>query len=164
MTKRTQFASSLICFSTLAAAQPVTAVRAGKLIDPETGAVSANQVILIEGSKIKAVGPALAIPPGAAVIDLSDRTVLPGLIDAHTHLCTPPLHMTKSAAEPFPVPVRWDSGGSPLFFLTTMLNPTGYRAIVGVKNARDMLDSGFTSVRDVGPLGQLRRYRPAPRH
>src|SRR5258708_1535827 len=102
MTKRSQFATLLICFSVLATAQPVTAIRASKLIDPETGSVSANQVILVEGSKIRALGPTLAIPPGATVIDLSDRTVLPGLIDAHTHLCTPPISIPKSAAQPFP--------------------------------------------------------------
>src|SRR5215213_6197886 len=65
----------------------VTAIRAGKLVDPETGTVAANQVILVEGQTIKAVGPDLKIPSGATVINLSDRTVLPGLFDAHTHLC-----------------------------------------------------------------------------
>ena len=63
----------------------VTAIRAGRLIDPETGRAAGNQVVLVEGEKIVAVGGAVAIPPGAAVIDLSDLTVLPGLVDAHTH-------------------------------------------------------------------------------
>src|SRR5437773_25721 len=128
MTNRSQLATLLFVLLGLANAQAVTAIRAGKLIDPETGSVTANQVILVEGAKIKAIGPALAIPTGATVIDLSSRTVLPGLMDAHTHLCTPAIRLTKSAAEGFPVPIRWETGGAPMFFLSTLLNPTGYRA------------------------------------
>ena len=65
---------------------PVTAIKAGRLIDPETGTAATNQVILIEGERIRAVGTNLAIPAGANVIDLSKLTVLPGLVDAHTHM------------------------------------------------------------------------------
>src|SRR5262245_66603659 len=65
---------------------PITAIKAGRLIDPETGTAAANQVIIIEGEKIKAVGAELAIPAGASVIDLSKLTVLLGLVDAHTHM------------------------------------------------------------------------------
>src|SRR5262245_61401506 len=64
----------------------VTAIKAGKLIDPETGTASTNQVIVIDGEKIKEVGSNLAIPSGATVIDLSKLTVMPGLVDAHTHM------------------------------------------------------------------------------
>src|SRR5512144_416418 len=64
----------------------VTAIKAGRLIDTEAGTVSTNQIILIEGEKIKEVGPNVAIPPGTEVIDLSKMTVLPGLVDAHAHL------------------------------------------------------------------------------
>ena len=56
----------------------VTAIRAGMLIDPETGTAAANQVILVEGMRIRGIGTNLAIPAGANVIDLSDLTVLPG--------------------------------------------------------------------------------------
>ena len=63
------------------AAAPITAVRAGKLIDVQAGRVLANQIILIRGMKIEAVGANLAIPDGAKVIDLSKMTVLPGLVD-----------------------------------------------------------------------------------
>jgi len=78
----------LACFATSAAAQtpapaPMTAIRAGRLIDPETGRESRNQVILVEGRKIKAVGENVQIPAGARVIDLSGSTVMPGLFDAH---------------------------------------------------------------------------------
>jgi imidazolonepropionase-like amidohydrolase len=68
-----------------AAPQKVTAVRAGRLIDPETGAVSTNQIIVVEGERIRAVGSNVAIPAGVEVIDLSKLTVLPGLVDAHAH-------------------------------------------------------------------------------
>src|SRR5215475_10729075 len=63
--------------------QPVTAIRAGRLIDPETGTASANQIILIQGTRIRQIGANLTIPTGANVIDLSKLTVLPGLVDAH---------------------------------------------------------------------------------
>ena len=64
----------------------VTAIKAGKLVDPETGRASTNQIILVENSKIKAVGADLRIPDDAEVFDLSNATVLPGLFDCHTHL------------------------------------------------------------------------------
>ena len=66
----------------------VTAIRAGKMFDPKSGTNLANQVVLISGDKITDVGPAdrVKIPAGAKVIDLSNATVLPGLIDGHVHL------------------------------------------------------------------------------
>ena len=117
----------------------VTAIRAGSLIDPETGTASRDQVILVEGGRIKAVGAGLAIPAGARVIDLSGSSVLPGLFDAHTHLC-----MT--------VDLRRDAGR---YYYTTLNDPDSYRAIQGVANARSMLRSGFTTVRDLGNEGEF---------
>ena len=64
----------------------VTAIRAGGLVDPESGTLSANQVILVEGGRFTAIGADVAVPPGAEVIDLSALVVLPGLVDAHNHL------------------------------------------------------------------------------
>lgn len=113
----------------------VTAIKAGKLVDPDSGTTTINQIIIVEGTKIKAVGAGLPIPAGATVIDLSRSTVLPGLFDAHTHMC-----QTTS-------PDNRD------LFTTDIREPGTYRAILGVVNARAMLESGFTTIRDVGNNG-----------
>jgi imidazolonepropionase-like amidohydrolase len=114
-----------------------TAVRVGRLIDPAAGTVGTDQTILVARGKIVAVGRDVAIPPGAAVVDLSRATVLPGLVDAHTHLC-------------MSVQPRRDAGN---YFYTTLNDPDTYRAVQGVANARAMLEAGFTTVRDVGNEG-----------
>lgn len=118
----------------------VTAIKAGKLVDPETGTTTANQVILIDGTKIRAVGAGLQIPAGATIIDLSNMTVLPGLFDAHTHVC-----LTMASVPP-------GSKGSTdrELLISTLLDTTAYRAVLGVANAQSMLNAGFTTVRDVG--------------
>jgi imidazolonepropionase-like amidohydrolase len=126
----------LACGGAAARAQ-VTVIKAGRVVAPETGTVAANQVIIVEGERIKAVGANLPVPAGATVIDLSHATVLPGLFDAHTHLCSN-------------MQWEWDSGD----FLVHSLNwRAGMRGIIGVVNARQMLDAGFTTVRDVGNAG-----------
>jgi imidazolonepropionase-like amidohydrolase len=113
----------------LRAAPPaVTAIRAGKFIDVDKGRELDNQIILIRGSKIEAVGANVAIPEGAAIIDLSKMTVLPGLIDCHTHLAD------LADAEPLNV-------------LQRSAVETAYAAI---PNAAVTLLAGFTTVRDVG--------------
>jgi imidazolonepropionase-like amidohydrolase len=111
-------------------AAQVTAIRAGRLVDPEAGAVWNDQVILVRDNKVEAVGKGLAIPAGAKVIDLSKMTVLPGLIDCHTHLVDG-------------VP----DNGDPLSYLK---KTSAQLALESVPNARKMLESGFTTVRDVG--------------
>jgi imidazolonepropionase-like amidohydrolase len=114
--------------------QPVTAIKAGRLIDPETGTAAANQVIIVEGEKIKAVGPDLPVPPGATVIDLSKLTVMPGLVDAHTHMGL----TYKEQPE------------NNYYYLTYIMESSPLRAIQAASNAIQLLNSGFTVVRDVG--------------
>ena len=110
------------------AAGAVTAIRAGKLIDTQAGRVLSNQIILIRDGKIDSVGAALSIPDGAKVIDLSAMTVLPGLVDCHTHLADL-------------------ADGEPLNMLRKSAVETAYASI---PNARVTLLAGFTTVRDVG--------------
>ncbi len=116
----------------------VTAIKAGRVVDPESGTVKTNQVLLVENGKIKSVGENTNIPAGATTIDLSKSTILPGLFDMHTHLC---MDVIKER----------DNGSN--YYFTTLLDPDSYRAIEGVVNARTMLESGFTSARDVGNEG-----------
>jgi len=128
-------AFTLLVLLSLTANAQITAIKAGNLVDPENGTTSANQIILVEGKKIKAVGSSLQIPAAATVIDLSGFTVLPGLFDAHSHLCQ------------VTTPENRD------LFTTDIKQTTSYRAILGVMNAKEMLESGFTTVRDVGNNG-----------
>ena len=123
----------LLCLT--AAQAQVIAIKAGKLVDPETGTTAANQVVLVENGRIKAIGPGLEIPAAATVIDLSNYAVLPGLFDAHSHLC------------------QATSPDNRDLFTTDIREPTAYRAIIGVVSAKAMLESGFTTVRDVGNNG-----------
>jgi len=112
----------------------VTAIRAGKLVDPEAGTVLSDQTILIRGARIDKVGKGIEIPAGATVVDLSKMAVLPGLIDCHTHLAD------------------GARSGDPL----NQFKKTGAQiALESVPNARAMLESGFTTVRDVGTYRAL---------
>ena len=115
----------------------ITAITAGKLIDPERGTETTGQTILVEGGKIKAIGSSLQIPSDALRVDLSGETVLPGLFDAHTHLLAD-------------ISARWDLGD---FWIMAIQRRAGFRAIQGVRHAKEMLESGFTTVRDVGNSG-----------
>jgi imidazolonepropionase-like amidohydrolase len=72
----------------LAPRDQVIAIRAGRLFDSRSGMMLSNQVVIVRGDRIADVGPGLAIPPGASVIDLSNATVMPGMIDAHVHINT----------------------------------------------------------------------------
>src|SRR5262249_18033685 len=72
--------------ASLAQTPSVTALKAARLIDGKSSTVVTSAIVLIEGTKIKSVGSNLPIPSGAKVIDLGDATLLPGLIDSHTHL------------------------------------------------------------------------------
>lgn len=137
--KRTFFLTLLVfVFSTINGFAQVTAIRAGKLVMPETGTTLNNQIILVEGPRIKAVGADLPIPAGATVIDVSKSTVLPGLFDCHAHMA-------------FLIRRQGPERGSLFFYDITHTNAE--RAIHGVVNSRDMLASGFTTIRDIGNDG-----------
>ena len=114
--------------------QKITAVKAGRLIDPETGTAATNQIILVEGERIREVGANVAIPAGAEVIDLSKLTVMPGLVDAHTHM--------GITYKEFPE--------NNIYYLTYVMEGSPLRAIQAASNGVQMLNSGFTVVRDVG--------------
>jgi imidazolonepropionase-like amidohydrolase len=109
---------------------PVTVIKAGRLVDVAAGRVLEGQVILVQDGKIVAVGRAgaTAIPAGATVLDLSTSTLLPGLIDTHTHVTSDPT-----------TPPYYDYGIS---------NPR--RALMGANFARETLLSGVTTIRNVG--------------
>ena len=112
----------------------VIAIRAGQLIDPETGTATANQTILIRGEKIEEVGGNVTVPGGAEVIDLSSLSVLPGLVDAHTHMA----FTYKEVPE------------NNYYYLTYIMDSTAIRAIQMASNGIQVLNSGFTVIRDVG--------------
>lgn len=117
---------------TLPASAQTVAIRAGNVIDPATGAVSKNQIIVVENGKIASVGGGTTIPKDAQVVDLLSEWVMPGLIDAHTHLT---LSEIPGKA---PFEASYLKEGSPL------------RALRGLHNAEIVLQAGFTTVREVG--------------
>jgi imidazolonepropionase-like amidohydrolase len=107
----------------LVAPTQVVAIRAGRLFDSRSGTIANNQIVLIRGDRITDVGPSVAIPPDARVIDLSTATVLPGMIDGHVHVY-PADDLSQST-----------------------------RTIVAVANAQADLEAGFTTVLDMDSRG-----------
>ena len=135
-----RYAAIILAALPLAGTQAqVTAIRAGRLLDPERGVVTPNQIILVENGRFTQIGAAgsLAIPAGAEVIDLSSLTVMPGLVDAHNHLA-----LTYK-----------DEPESNVYYYTYVADPTPLRAIQAVSNGMQMLSSGFTIIRDMGNNG-----------
>jgi imidazolonepropionase-like amidohydrolase len=127
---RSRVLAAFLLLTTPVAAQ-TAAIRAGHLIDPATGTVAENQIVLVKDGRITAVGPRVEVPKGATVIDLSGSWVLPGLMDAHVHI-------TWGAPPPPVMETSYVSEGSPM------------RALRGLWNARSVLEAGFTTIRDVG--------------
>ncbi|HEY1309059.1 MAG TPA: amidohydrolase family protein [Vicinamibacterales bacterium] len=107
----------------LAPATQTIAIRAGRLFDSRAGTMAANQIVLIRGDRIADVGPSISIPSDARVIDLTNATVLPGMIDAHVHVY--PADELSEAT----------------------------RTIVAVANAQADLEAGFTTVLDMDSRG-----------
>ena len=115
----------------------VIVIKAGRLIDPDAGSVLSDQVILIRDNKIQSVGRSLAIPPEAKVIDLSSMTVLPGLIDSHTHIL---LQGDITAAD-------YDE--------QLLKESIPYRTIRATVAAKTALMNGFTVLRDLETEGAM---------
>jgi imidazolonepropionase-like amidohydrolase len=130
----------LVARATLGAEGEVTALRYAAAIDVERGARIERAVILVRDGRIAAIGPDLSVPEGARIVDLGDATVLPGLVDAHTHLLL--------SFEP-----RLGDEMTNLLVAFDTVDPEG-RALLGAATAREMLEAGFTTVRDLGNSGR----------
>src|SRR6202171_5991092 len=111
------------------------AIRAGRLFDTKSAKLVSNQVVLIRGDRITEVGPAerVKVPAGAEVVDLSHATVLPGLIDAHTHVF----------------------GNGPDLEEQFLRDSYQYRTLTALANAQKDLLVGFTTLRDLKTLGAM---------
>jgi imidazolonepropionase-like amidohydrolase len=144
MLKRTLLLLVALSASALAQNTPAKTmlIRAGRLLDVKAGVYLPNQGILVAGDRIKDVGAFDAVksraPQDAVIIDLGQATLLPGLIDSHSHLlCS--------------MEGRWFAGEA-IVMAITRIGPAK-RALIGAANARDMLEAGFTAVRNVGHSG-----------
>lgn len=129
-------------FSALSAQQSMTTnisyIRAGKIFDAENGEIQSGITIKIEGNKVIEVGPEIKIPDSANVIDLTAYTVLPGLIDGHTHV----LSLEKI-------------GDNHSIVNDAIFHSDGLRSLRGAKRAETWLKAGFTTIRDLGNSGQF---------
>jgi imidazolonepropionase-like amidohydrolase len=109
-------------------------LRPARVFDAISGATHDGWVVLVTGDKIAAVGPSVALPPGTTTIDLPGMTLLPGLIDAHSHIFLHPYNETL-----------WND--------QVLHEPFAYRTIAATLHARDTLLAGFTALRDLGTEG-----------
>ena len=129
-----QLIGTIILLAATADAQQLTVIKAGTLIDGTSSQPRRNQTIVIRGNRIESVGG--EAPAGARVIDLSNMTVLPGLIDTHTHIFL----QGEDPAE----------GG---YDVQLLKYPLAYRAARAAVSARRALEQGFTTIRDVETEG-----------
>jgi len=123
----------LVLCSGPARADGVTAIRCGLLLNPVDGSITRNAIILVRSERIEQVGANARVPDGARVIDLSAYTVLPGLIDSHTHILLQPE----------------DERGLP----PVITKSQAFRTVQGVAAAKKDLEAGFTTLRDVDSEG-----------
>lgn len=122
----------------LAAAEPaprLVAVHAARLLDVRSGRLQPDVTVVIRGDKIESVGRGVPIPDGAERVELGDATLLPGLIDCHTHL------LSRQAE------------GDHAYVVMLATKSQAYRALEGAADARVTLYAGFTTVRDVESEG-----------
>jgi imidazolonepropionase-like amidohydrolase len=112
---------------------PVTAVKCGRLLNPTDGSLTENAIIVVRGDRIERAGAGIRVPDGAKVIDLSAYTVMPGLIDCHTHILLQPE----------------DERGVP----PVITKSQAFRTVQGVAAARKDLEAGFTTMRDLDSEG-----------
>jgi len=124
----------LLFLAVFATADQVYALKAGRLIDGQNTEARRDVIIVIQGNKITAIGEKAAVPKDAALVDLGDKTVLPGFIDVHTHI------MLDGG----------DDYGANLY-----KNSMPFRAIQAVANVRRVLWNGFTALRDVESEGAM---------
>lgn len=131
------------------AANPIILLRAGRLLDPRSGKVLSPAAVLIEGDKIKQIGISSQVPApvGAEIIDLGTATLLPGLIDSHTHLFLDIIVPPEAEMQ------RHFNGLFAPGMLLAIIESPSKRVLLGAQLAREDLESGITTVRNLGHSG-----------
>ena len=131
--RRTMVSVALWLAASLHAEEPVIAIKAARLLDVKTGAYVANPVVVVKGDRVASVGS--RVPPGANVIDLGDRALLPGLIDTHTHI------------------LLQGDATAPEYHEQILQEYPGHRVARAVRAMKIALEHGFTGLRDLETEG-----------